>query len=264
MTNREDNDTFWDQYSNHIVVGVFILIATIMIVFWLYTLQITNGMVPDSAKVGNQPSLPGNTASLGDSYGATNALFSGLAMVAAITAIAIQTFEFRYQRKELSITNDTHRERLEFDRRVHAYERRLQIIAMFQRYHDDELREAANSLCIDPRPHGYSFQDTYRAAFDPGWANEFIREESDHHKVDTFNLLVSDIQRGDRFLIYINDLSLMDLSDEELARWNGILKPLRGVLDRALISVAKSSQSIRPLWVTGVQDIVNRIQDGPR
>lgn len=264
MTNKEDKETLWDKHSNHIVLGVFILVATIMIVFWLYTLQITNGMVPDSAKVGNQPSLPGTTASLGDSYGATNALFSGLAMVAAITAIAIQTFEFRYQRKELSITNDTHRERLEFDRAVHEHARRLQQLEMFREFSSDDLQGAVLAITSDTRPNGFEMKDAFLAAMDSDWEHQLLSENSESDLVLGLHACIRQFREAEKLLYFISDLSLLDLSDEELRRWNGILGPLVGILGAILHAETKSRQTIRPMWVNGVQDIVNRLQDSPK
>jgi uncharacterized membrane protein len=46
----------------------------------------------------------------GDSYGAVNALFSGLALGGVIVAILLQSQELRHQREELSLTREVQKE----------------------------------------------------------------------------------------------------------------------------------------------------------
>lgn len=103
--NKDKDDTWWDKYGRRTVL--FSIVA--IFAWWLIHPFINSGIV----WMLGQSNSPANQGTLGDSYGSLNSLFSGIAMIAAVTAVLIQTYEFRAQREELGLSRDQLRLQLE-------------------------------------------------------------------------------------------------------------------------------------------------------
>jgi len=264
MSTDKQAETFWDKYSNWIVLSVFLFVAGTMVALWFHTILISEWMIPEFARLPNAESVPSTTAAFGDSYGAMNALFSGLAMVAAITAIAIQTFEFRHQRKELSITNDTHKERLAFDETVHLYERSRHFAKLVSEFQHQEVRRGVELLSEwQFRNDDIKLAEVARYRFDDA---KWQKDSGSHTTSDLAGGLVEDnlavrvreAARLDRLMHYLNDLALFNPTVEELTTWRPFLDRFCGDVEEYSVGAKLNAVGAPSIWPDAVISLCRR------
>lgn len=145
----------WKERNPHVflVLTIFGLTSLIMWFNWYWVPErvvaafLARGYTLEEALV-----LQG---SYGDMFGSISSLFSGIAMVAAISAIVLQSFEFSAQREELSLqrsemvtANQMNSERLAFDQSNQAYQRRLVLIEQIAEMERLPLREHIERLVV--------------------------------------------------------------------------------------------------------------------
>ncbi|MHC2067583.1 hypothetical protein ACYFX5_08925 [Bremerella sp. T1] len=159
MTSEQQVKSFWDKHGRKIILGAFVFLFAL----WIIHPFIVSGML----FIIGRNDTPANQGTLGDSYGGLNSLLSGIAMIAAVSAVLIQTFEFKAQREELGLSreqlrlqleemqqqreemsaaNKVNQIRLSFDKSVHEYSIRKDFLALFDEFHSDEMKDAKNTV----------------------------------------------------------------------------------------------------------------------
>lgn len=123
-------DQTWGTKIRISIALIAIGASIAMLVIWLGASHIAQMLLIARGFSDNEAIQLERQALWGDSFGSLNALFSGIAMVAAITAVMFQTVELGAQRREIGLqidemekANSTNSERLAFDKLVFSHNR---------------------------------------------------------------------------------------------------------------------------------------------
>ncbi|PQO42292.1 hypothetical protein [Blastopirellula marina] len=244
-----------------IAIGMVIL----MLCVWYWSPDITRAMLVQRGIDDDQAKLLKNQAPWGDSYGATNALFSGIALVAAVTAVAFQVIELggqrqeiRLQLKEMEKSNATNEERLTFDRATQEYHRRKDIFNLMREMEQPPLRDDIGKL------HKLMFV----ASFETYLADAIRKEQpplpSRERSVHQYNEMSSKFEAMTGALAvvavfeYLHRVHLLECSDKELANFAPFILAQRHRLNRVLEITRSKDASSKPAWAYTVPELIQR------
>lgn len=191
----------------------------------------------------------------GDMFGVTNALFSGVAMVAAISAIILQIYEFSAQRQELELANNTHQDRLRFDKRVHDYARGAKLSELIEEYHTNEdTRDGLSVLELWIARRETLTQIAHDTYSDEG--REFIRQSA--NKINKSQAerdaegRVRSARNVEVTMRFFDKLNMLQPNENELKIIEPLLKQYHGILRSYSEAVLTIDSPQPPLWPTSV------------
>lgn len=258
----------WDSVGYYTTILLVITAGFfVMLSFWRATPKMNRDHIFDSMGVLDRRTEVEQIGQHGDAYGSINALFSGVAMVAAIGAILLQTFEFRHQRMELSLTNETNQERLAFDKSVHEYNvkqdrrERLELLAeLMEEFHSDEILAARDGFVILERARRrYSIHDLLVNSIDPDqfliptWYWDNAIRDRDRKK---FHLAA---QNGRKLIDFYHRLMVMKIDSSELCHFAAVIRSQSKVLKEYVSAGEFAFPCLTPPWVFTIKTILSRV-----
>lgn len=194
----------------------------------------------------------------GDTFGAANALFSGFAMVAAVTAIFIQIFEFSAQRDELHQANIIHDDRLTFDKTVHDYDRRVQMIIYVNRFEKPGIQTVIDKVVHENMFKGFDPMIVIDAIFMKE-AYQTLTSKMSHTEIAQFDAAIKEASTIERITRFMNELSIFKPTDDELEYWRQSFEQLQNYLWLFIKSARNTDRVVAPIWVKGATEILERI-----
>lgn len=262
--NRSD-ESVWGTKARIAVGSIAILTVIAMACLWFWSHEISHLMLSHRGLSSTEARSFDNQARWGDSYGATNALFSGIAMVAAITAVAFQVIELggqrqeiRLQLKEMKDANATNEQRLKLDQQVHGYERSLAVVNLSREFNSDAIvtsRQQFTSLLAAE----YSFNDICIAAFNRGHEAEMLSSIETALEKDIFTKWTRLALGSEPFLHHLSEVASLDLSLEEIAPWAYVAIDHKDLLAAFVSGACECSDAFHPSWERGVTKLLSRV-----
>lgn len=278
MEEEKKNDTWWDKN------GLTSLFAALFGIFsWWVLHPFINSALVMMSGVSNSPE---NQGMLGDSYGSLNSLFSGIAMIAAVTAVLIQTFEFKAQREELALsrkqlrlqldemeqqrkemtaqraemerTNTMNHERMLFDKANHEYQRRLQSNEQMRRFATQEYQDYFHRLLSLKSTSAVSLSEFIECVFDDSKYASRSRHWSNADRTEMGRVSQA-MQSAPPLLHLLQEIAFTNPNNEEMKIWAVSLEAIKPVFGQIKIAATNTTQwERRPTWLPGIVDLASR------
>lgn len=206
----------------------------------------------------------------GDMFGVTNALFSGVAMIAAISAIILQVFEFSAQREELTlqrqemaIANKANDDRLKLDHKVFQYDRANRLRELLQHYRNPESNVerglrllSAWRQRIDHRQNQgveVTIREIGRLAYSgTHWTSRKSAlsqgRQGERDQANVFDRHVQEALDLRPLMDFLQQLSLVRPKPSELIIWKPILDRYADDILEFAVGAMEGTDSAPPLW----------------
>lgn len=263
----DQQDDVWGTKARWSISLIAIGIVILMGCIWGFTPEITREILHARGFTESQAKLINYHAQWGDSFGATNALFSGIALVAAVTAVAFQVIELGGQRQEIRLqlqamkeANVTGDQRLKLDRQTYEYERHLKLVSLLREFDSEEIEASRKQFAeLDNAP--FPYRDICRAAFSETIKTGIVDSFDSVIEREQFIKWTECARNSEPFLRHLNEVCLFDPSPQEFMPWVRVVLDFQKLLLVFVSAACETTDVFHPTWESGVTTLIARVCD---